>query len=239
MRSTACLLLSALVLLALSAALATTSTLPGAGPTRSQGGLLIFDQSANFQPSDDALPDLQPPPPHVPIRGCAALIHFFRQGLDLGEAIEQPGFRLYHVCLAQELIAHASAYDLNSFDPNRLGEQWLRHLDLAGIPNALAQRRPATHYRLTEFGFLRPKVRQKSLILKEKGFIYRLEALALGGFLNNGRAQVLIRFSEKASAGTYDSVALYVLDWSAAQDSITARSVVDLLRDSAPGSPIQ
>lgn len=195
--------------------------------------VLIFDRSVRRPPTADVLPEIHIPDQQTVIGNCTDLIRYLASGRELGEAAELPSFKPYKVCLEREVISRSRHFSTNPFNPRSIGQQLFQHLDLSSIASALAQRKPAEHYRFVDLNFLAHKAEAQTLTLKEKGFTYRMEAIALGDFLRNGRAQLLVRFSEKATQGSYDQTALYVLDWPDPQGLIEATSVLDLLR---PGS---
>jgi hypothetical protein len=144
--------------------------------------------------------------------------------------MENREFGAYAMCLASAVAKNGGAPSATRFNLDKPGPQILAHLDLASVRSSLAQRRPAVHYFLSDFRFSLIRVAPLSVELATDSFRYCFDVLAAGDFRHSGSTELLVRFSDRAIEGTYDSTAILILTWPPDQDTIEAADAVDFLR---------
>jgi hypothetical protein len=167
----------------------------------------------------------------IELHSCADLIAALRAAKDLGEVSESPQFNAYVDCLAVALIAEGRGTRDGSLDARHAGERIYRDLDLASVASSLAPRRPAEHYRLQDFKFDSVQTQPLSVTLRGNGFFYRFQVLALGDFRGLGKAELLVRFTDRATnQGTYDTQSVLVLDATSDAKGLQATDAIDVLK---------
>jgi len=226
---------AALLLVVSLAACQTPSGLARDVPAATQAKLpegvqvLDADLSQALARPASALPPLSGPR-GVPITTCNELLTQLRSGFDLGEQRERREFAAWSNCLAGGVIAGARPSGRNTFDLQHAGQQILMRLDLATVPSSLAQRRPAEHYRLTDFQFSSSRIEPLSLELVSEAFRYNFVVLASADFRGTGSAALLVRFTQRASAGSYDSNTLLILESATKDEAIVATDAIEHLQ---------
>jgi hypothetical protein len=178
-----------------------------------------------------ALPALHNRALGLAIANCADLLAALRSQQDLGETTELAGFNAYTDCMAVALLRGGRALPTAASDLSHAGERIYRDLDLGSVASALAPRRPAEHYRLTDFPFDTVQIEPLSLQLQGNGFAYTFQVLAMGDFRGLGKAEWLVRFDERATTqGSYHKRSVLVLDAPPAPAALQASDAVDVIR---------
>ena len=192
-------------------------------------GALTLD--ASLKAPAAGLPPIVDRAAGIDLHTCADLVAAARAGKDLGEAAERPQFNAYADCLAVALIADGRAAPDATFDARDAGERLYRHLDLASVASSLAQRKPSEHYRLQDFKFDVVRITPLQAQLQGDGFSYTLDVLALGDFRHLGRAELLVRFTDRATGpGSYDRRAILVIDAAPPSPALVATDAMDVLK---------
>ena len=164
------------------------------------------------------------------LQSCGDLLAALRAGQDLGEIPERQEFADYEGCIRDALARHGRGYRSGRFDLARGGDQIYRDLDLATVHSSLAPRRPAEHYRLSDFHFDTVRAGGLWLELADSAFAYRVDILTIGDFRHRGQAELLVRFTDRATrGGTYDRTTLLVLDIAPDSGTITATDALEVL----------
>ncbi len=167
----------------------------------------------------------------IELHSCADLIAALRAAKDLGKVAESPWFNAYVDCMAVALVAAGRGARDKSFNVRHAGERIYRDLDLASVASSLAQQRPAQHYRLQDFKFDSVQIDSLSVILRGNGFLYTFQVLALGDFRGLGKAELLVRFTDRATnQGTYDKQSVLVLDATPSSAALQATDAIDVLK---------
>ena len=164
------------------------------------------------------------------ISNCSELITAITSGVELGEQMERPEFINYSMCLASVLVSGGRAFSTSRFELNNAGRQIMGHLDLNLLHSSLAQRRPSTHYFLSNFQFKTTQVDPLSVKLVTDYFRYDFDILATGNFRQSNNGELLVRFADKAITGSYNSVTILILSWIPNEDTIQITEAIDFLR---------
>lgn len=167
------------------------------------------------------------------IRSCRDLLAALQAGTDLSAPRESLEFAAYSDCLAGAVAEGGRGAADSRFNLHQAGQQILTHLDLASVRSSLAPRRPGPHYFLTDFNFKSVQVQPHSVTLASDAFLYRFMVLAAGDFRHTGAGELLVRFTDQATGGSYDSTAIFILGWRPDADTIEATDAVDYLRSSS------
>ena len=199
-----------------------------AGCAGAPGGALLVDPT--LQAPAAPLPPLVDHAAGIELHSCADLLAALRAGKTLGEARESSAFNAYADCLAAALLAGARPAPHGSFDVTQAGERLYRDLDLASVASSLAPQRPAEHYRLQDLAFDAVHVTPRQVALQGNGFAYTFDVLALGDFRHAGRPELLVRFSDRSTAGgSYDQRAVLVVDTVPGSTALVATDALEIL----------
>jgi len=221
----------ALVVLAGSTAAGCALSMPGAGAA---GAAPIVLAPEAFQPPS-ALPALVNRGLGIEWHTCSDLLQALRDDKVPEEVVEQQPFNAYEDCLPPALLAQGRAPGSAGPGAKDAGERLYRDLDLSTVPSALAPRRPAEHYRLSDFSFASVKVEPLSVSVRDDAFSHELRVLAVGDFRRSGRSELLVRFTERAlNGGSYDRTSVLVVDGAPDGTTWTATDALAVLR--APSS---
>ena len=180
--------------------------------------------------SSARLPTVRDERSGLQLQSCGDLLEALRTGKDLGEIPERRAFTAYERCVRDALTSHGQGDRNGRLALARVGDQIYRDLDLATVRSSLAPRRPAEHYRLRDFKFDTVRVDALSVELTDGAFSYAVDVLAIGDFRHRGQAELLVRFTDRATrGGSYDRTTLLVLDIAPDSGTITATDALDVL----------
>ncbi len=185
----------------------------------------------------ERLPPLPGPPGSTQIGNCAELIAAIASGVDINERKERKEFGAYSMCIASAVVGTGAGASASRFDLHQAGKQIAAYLDLASVRSSLAPQRPATHYFLSNFQFKSIHVDPYSVKLATDHFRYNFDVLAAGDFRHSGSRELLVRFTDRAIGGSYDSATILILSWPLEQDVIEATDAIDYLRDAKAPTP--
>ena len=206
----------------------------GAGPQARAGVMVLHDDlRAWLSEAPKSLPMLGGGAGGGHIASCADFDRFVGSGAELGERRQRPEFGAYAPCVAAALLRGAAAAASMPFELEKAGADIFERLDLATVRSSLAPRRPTEHYAFRDFDWRVSRLEPLALRLETGEFRYALDVLAAADFTREGRGQLLVRFSDKAKAGSYDATTILVLRRAPGSDIIEAVDGLDLLRQHA------
>jgi hypothetical protein len=146
------------------------------------------------------------------IESCAGLLAALRSGADLSEATEHAEFASYSMCLAGAVTRCGAAPTGSRFSAEAVDRQIYEYMDLATVRSSLAPRRPSEHYRFSDFDFPSAQINPLSLTLSGQDFEYAIDVLASGDFCGQN-GNLLMRFTDRSTVGTYDNTSILILNW--------------------------
>lgn len=177
-----------------------------------------------------AMPALVDQRAGIELRNCADLLDALRLSKDLGEIAERPQFNAYVDCLMPAMLAEGRGVRAAGLGLQGAGERLYRALDLATVPSSLAPRRPAAHYRLSDFSGGSVQIAPLSVDMQLDGFSYQFKVLAVGDFQHAGQTEWLVQFTDRATgAGSYHRRALLVIDASGSSGPVLAVDAMAVL----------
>ncbi|MDH3671585.1 MAG: hypothetical protein OES46_10525 [Gammaproteobacteria bacterium] len=168
------------------------------------------------------------------IKTCAELLELLEQGLSLEEARVDRVFSGYQTCLVLSILRYAQSPRVSYFKHQALGDQILKHLNLATLRSSLYPRAksPKQGFTFSDFKFSSIETTPHALAVEDEGWRYGVNVLAASDFNGDGIEDVVATFYDDAKTGTYFSITTLLLTQTEPDGRIAAEDAGGLVRGS-------